>query len=332
MVAGALVLVLVSAITVRGARADTCRVVDRDTADRAVALLGQASKVLDDDWFDPATVSTVAWRRRGFRYEVVVNGSRALDLSATYLSGPDGGDYRNLGSLVGCPPGEWPERISPTPFVAARDAIGPGTPAAAGDDSQPEAVVGILELPELEAAWYNPGRGPVPPVPVYEEPAAGATRLATIARLEQLPLLEYGYEQRGPIVVERRPDWYRIELANGRGWIAAADAGRFHPVAELLRARLTYLTPVWSGRLWSEPSADAEARDVAPAWRRRLGDEIPIEVLESKRVDERLWLKVALLWPSPCAGPAEPRIVARGWLPAHGATGAPNVWFYSRGC
>jgi len=44
-----------------------------------------------------------------------------------------------------------------------------------------------------------------------------------------------------------------------------------------------------------------------------------------------LWIDVEVLSASPCTSDA-PRVVAKGWLRAHAASGEPVVWFFSRGC
>ena len=54
------------------ARADLCALVDRDTADAAVAIIEDAGSVLFDDWFAPIAVDDVRWARDGFLYRVTV--------------------------------------------------------------------------------------------------------------------------------------------------------------------------------------------------------------------------------------------------------------------
>ena len=44
-----------------------------------------------------------------------------------------------------------------------------------------------------------------------------------------------------------------------------------------------------------------------------------------------LWIDVEVLSASACTS-NDPRVVAKGWLRAHAASGEPVVWFFARGC
>jgi hypothetical protein len=149
--------------------------------------------------------------------------------------------------------------------------------------------------------------------------------------MKDLPYREYGYERPGAEVLERRPGWYRIVLAEGEGWVAAEQAGDFHGLHALVAENLSFLAPAWDGRLWAEPDRGGAARALSPPWRRMMGDKIAVEVGPARRVEGELWFRVEIVWPPPC-GSAEPAILTAGWVPAYAASGAPAVWYWSRGC
>ena len=46
----------------------------------------------------------------------------------------------------------------------------------------------------------------------------------------------------------------------------------------------------------------------------------------------RLWLQVEVMGNQHCTEPAPAIVKARGWVSAYDASGAPTVWFSSRGC
>jgi hypothetical protein len=329
-------LTLVLALAAGSARANGCGSLDRDTAGKAVALVRAAGTVIGDDWFAPVPVARVAWAHAGFLYRVVVNDDLALDLRTTYLPGDDPATYTNLGWLLGCGREDMPRTISRTPFVTAGDphAVVGALPSRDDDGGyQPaQPLIGIVELPALEAAWYDPTRPPPErPLTVFAEADTTSAVRAEIGKLEALPYREYDYEQAGAVVLERRPNWYRIALRQGDGWIRARDAGTFRGLEQLVRENLSYLAHAWEGRIYAAPAAPAEFRILAPAWRRKMGEEIAVEVREARRVGSELWFRIEIIWPPPC-GAGQPGVLSDGWVPAFASSGAPAVWYWSRGC
>ena len=152
-------------------------------------------------------------------------------------------------------------------------------------------------------------------VPVFERPDTGATVVArvqtnfantTLQTLHRIP--------HEVVVFERRLGWFQASLAGEsirqarRVWVEDTPAWRFHPV-----------------------SSEDEERELADlAWGRESRS---VRVVGVGTVTDRLWLEVEILTHSICDIPNEtPAVSARGWVPAHDASGAPTVWFYSRGC
>lgn len=311
------------------ARADGCTLVNRDQAERAVELLGAVEQLLYEDWFSPLSVHGVRWTRSGFLYQVEVNGDQVLNLSAVYVPAKDGAHFDNLGAMLGCGSGNAPERIS-------REAFSDQPVLAHKPDEDswqpPQALEGLLELPELERAWYaGTQQAPAAPVAAYAHPSRDAAVHQRVAAITELPFLEYGYERPGAIVLERREGWYRIALQSGSAWVSSDDAGAFHGVASLYAENLSYLSVDWDGRLYATPDPSAKSRWLRPVWRRHLGGEIPVNVTETRVVAGMLWLRLAITWPSPCSGD-DSSVLASGWVPARSAAKTMNAWYFSRGC
>lgn len=117
----------------------------------------------------------------------------------------------------------------------------------------------------------------------------------------------------GVLVFDTLPGWFQVALRHfewreaPRVWLQEGPDWTFHPV-----------------------ESEAEAR--APA-NRAFGQEvISVQVLEFQRVDGDLWAKVKVHADSWCLAGGDPEVVAEGWVRVHADSGAPAVWFYSRGC
>jgi len=164
----------------------------------------------------------------------------------------------------------------------------------------------------------------------YDEFDYGTTQLPTLSTARQstgsqsvigIPVQELEYETKAAIVLEKRDQWLKIDLGYsfGTGWIQSSERNKFFPLETLLPDdRLKDLLDI-------APGADIPAHyDVV--------DSRPVRILDSKRVDGRLWFNVEILSHSIYDNSKEdPTVIGKGWLPAHNATGHPTIWFYSRG-
>jgi len=231
------------------------------------------------------------------------------------------------------------DNVQDTSAVAAEPA-----PIAARD-----RVLGLLSLPQVFGTEVCQPFMPID-VALYEEagsfkpigrisvdrpwrfhPNGGCDGLAVKVHradstaADELPTLEFSYEAPGAIVLQRKEAWFRIRLAGGAAWIHATEQNVFHPLEELLAENLAYVANPDGAGLAAAPGADrSAAADLLTADR-------PVDVLQSQRVGDELWLRVAIQNRSLCEG-EDPTTIAEGWLPAHTSSGEPIVWFYSRGC
>jgi hypothetical protein len=152
-------------------------------------------------------------------------------------------------------------------------------------------------------------------IPIFKEPDADA------------PIGRFQISQSGDAVeiadgspwkvllFDRRPGWYQVALRR-EGWWNAERAW----IQE---------GPVWQ---FHDLKPDAEREQLAEkAWGREER-ELAARVASYKEVNGRLWLDVELWSHSVCARGEEPTFKARGWMPAHAASGEPAIWFSARGC
>jgi hypothetical protein len=148
---------------------------------------------------------------------------------------------------------------------------------------------------------------------------------------EELPTLEYDYEMPAAIVLEQRNGWFRVRLSQGSAWIKASLADRFMPLHELFEEFIgvTAIDKAFTGRLLSAPGVLATGAGAS-----RVSPLQPVQVLEIRDSEGQTFVKVDVMSHSLCAAGANgpPEIVATGWLPLHGPTGEPTIWYSSRGC
>ena len=215
----------------------------------------------------------------------------------------------------------------------------------------PSALIGLLQLPTV---FGPPEQGCIVaaahprPVRVFGRPdEAAAHRL--LQRLEDFAYREYTYEGAAAVVHAQRPGWYRIGLRGpgpSKGWVRAAEAGPFLPIAELLRSHPAHLNGHWPGELWAAPGVGRRAaagpgvaggRPGAVGAGRAGGKAPadapvqPVRVLGSQALGQGLWLRVETLTGDGCDG-AEPRVVDQGWIPAYADRGQLVAGYHSRGC
>jgi hypothetical protein len=162
---------------------------------------------------------------------------------------------------------------------------------------------------------------------LYARPDSSSKVAATISERQAIDDAEYGYEEPGALVYRREAGYYLIRTARGTAWLSPHDAGPFHAFETLVSDGLAYLTDAWDGFVSTSPGNAARRRVQRKA---EGGDDV--EVRGFRRVGGRLWFQVDVMSHSFCTSeaPAAPR--ASGWVPAHDVSGAPTVWFHSRGC
>jgi hypothetical protein len=220
-------------------------------------------------------------------------------------------------------------------------------PAAWAQDQ----VLGLLSLPEVFGSGacdkFTPAEITLYAAP-DSEPAVGSIRVdqywtfyaaggceglmvnvhrAGTGGVGELPTREYEYEAPAAIVLQRRGSWFKIRLVDGAAWLMASQRDEYFPLERLLTDGLTYLTDASDGVLASSPGV--EGRE---ALRERVVSGRPVRVVEFRQVDGRLWVHIDVMSHSICESAVDPSVTARGWLPAHAASGEPTVWFFSRGC
>jgi hypothetical protein len=123
-------------------------------------------------------------------------------------------------------------------------------------------LIGVVEVPRVSGTYAEDGT-PIPPDPsrpveLRREPSDRSPVAASVTVLDQLETVEYTYEERAPIVYAREGDWSRVRTRAGiDGWLSPRDAGEFHPLQELLREALAFLTDAWDGALYAAPGGTA---------------------------------------------------------------------------
>jgi hypothetical protein len=214
--------------------------------------------------------------------------------------------------------------LASSPSADPRTSATPRLPRFGDPAAQ---IVGLLELPTLLDGENGATPAVRKPLAVYANPTE-SNPSASVRDARGLLTREVSYEQPSAVVRERRSGWFRIALAGGgSGWVRAEDAGKFHPVAELLSNRLTYLTEHWDGWVWPASGAGHPAKQE----KRAAGREQPARITGSEVVGDSLWLQVEVLDGDPCEGGA-PNVVHAGWIPAYTPDGELTAWFHSRGC
>lgn len=238
-------------------------------------------------------------------------------------------------------------RYGDASYTQAQQACGGRCPCDPATIEQPaampkaepgeHAMVGLLTLPGIFAPAETGGVAaaakPVP-VPVYDAPLAGATKLGELGTPADFEVREYTYEGGAVVVYEHRPHWYRIGLVDDRqAWLSAKSAGEYLPIENLLVRSLAYLNRQWDGYTWASPTT-YERSGLSPLKHDRnvtAPDEIPARIVGSRRVGAGLWLLVETLSAGPCEGSAA-RVIDRGWIPAYADDGALVAGFHARGC
>lgn len=213
-----------------------------------------------------------------------------------------------------------------------------------------ERVIGLLALPEvfgrgacdrftprpveLRATPQGPVVGTLLVVTPWTHHSDGGcaglevgVRASGAGTVQQLPTVEYAYEEPGAVVLERRGDWFRVRLESGSAWLQASAQDEFYGLERLFENGMTYLTEAWNGQVTA--SLGSAGR---PAKFPRLATNQPVRVRRASREKDGLWFFVDILSHSVCEGQGEPTVADQGWVPAHGKFGAPTIWFYSRGC
>jgi hypothetical protein len=150
-------------------------------------------------------------------------------------------------------------------------------------------------------------------LPLFESPSVLSPK---VTHIETNPAGE-GLEADGSpprvAVFEAQPGWFQVALRRAdyrnatRAWLQASALWRFVPAKD-----------------------EADARELAE---RMWGPEdLSVRVVGLQTVDGALWAHVELMSASECVSSVRPTLRARGWVPAHAASGEPTIWFSSRGC
>ncbi len=177
-----------------------------------------------------------------------------------------------------------------------------------------------------------PPQGPVRAVTVYTTPNTNAGVLMTLAQVSDMEALETDYEMKTAVVYDQRPEWFQIKTRAGLGWVAKVECGKFTPVEELLRDRMSYLIvdPHAKCALYQQPSLTAaQIPAKVPADDVRDG-QVPARLLEWKWSQGQAWIKVRVHARSYGDLARDENVGTTGWLPAY-QRNQLIMWFYARG-
>jgi hypothetical protein len=151
-------------------------------------------------------------------------------------------------------------------------------------------------------------------VPLFEQPDPHMELGTNVETNRSGSVLETtGQTPQQVLVFDSRPGWYQVALKSDdwrnaqRVWLQAAPLWRYHAAADDAEVQRLALR-AWGPEDWS------------------------VKVVGFRTVEGVLWVNVEVLAESDCVSASEPTVKARGWVRAHATNGAPNVWFYSRGC
>lgn len=186
--------------------------------------------------------------------------------------------------------------------------------------ASPEASIPVGQI-YVASPWSYPAAGGCEGLSVRVKRAASAAD-------EELPTLEYAYEQPAAIVVSRKGSRFELALATGTAWMNVTDPSRFLPVEKLLSDGLLYLRSGSLKHLYHPPSDSGTLLPVVG----RSDVELPVKLLSYAWISERLWLNVQLQHLDECSQESTGLQPLAGWLPFHGKDGRPTLWFRSRGC
>jgi len=195
-------------------------------------------------------------------------------------------------------------------------------------------MIGLLEIPKIFGI-ADPNGPPGStisfskiPIKAYSDASIAAKVVKLVERQSDLETKEHGYEVSSVITYREKEGWYLIGLKNSkfnRGWVSPNDAGKFRSYEELIAESLTYLTTTWDGIIWKSPGINSKSKTLINLSTRH------VRIIETKKIDTKLWLQVEVLNSGWCASEG-PKVIDKGWIQAFSSNGHPNVWFYSRGC
>jgi len=242
---------------------------------------------------DGAHVATVYARSNGWYL------LRLFDGRTAWLSRDGAGKYVALERLYERGPtgiwAEWDRTLMTLP--------GGGEKSVAGLDPR-RAWIGYLDSgaqPGAFAVYSSPNKNE-PPIGRFDD--------------RDFDSINAGTQGERPIVFSRLPGWLEVGLDNERRsyrdesvkhvWIED-DPGRWsvRHVAAVEREKL--LTAEWGLEAW-------------PA----------VEVMETRRVNGELWLRVSVVAGAPCEfsiGDVDEIVLGEGWIRAHAPSGRPMVWY-----
>ena len=161
-------------------------------------------------------------------------------------------------------------------------------------------------------AWIGPQAlaAPMPnaPLGILKDPAPKADSHGVLT-------IEFGYEERAPVVFGKRATGEVLlkREAGGDVWVKPQEKAEVTTFEQLLEGNyMTYFTQNWDTRLYSEATRKADfskrsafrlpARKLPrPTSKRPYTSSRDVEVLERQTVDGALWLKVKLIEESSCA-------------------------------
>ena len=214
-------------------------------------------------------------------------------------------------------------------------------------------IIGILPLPEVfgfePCARFEPRDIPIFRSPTSDRPSGKiyvakhwtypkeggceglvvhVGNMESVANGDELPTMEFAYEQPGAIVLRQTNSWFEVALSKGTGWVRVKEVGRFLPVEQLLTGSLLYLRKGAPIPLHTRPGDLAAPR--VPGTRTAV--DLPARLRAFERVAGTLWIQVESLSANPCTEEKLPVAPVSGWLPFHDARGQPSVWFSPRGC